>query len=174
MEPVRQPSLRSVGVSVSLVSAYVSLWSLCVSGISTTIAGISTYHVCVTSVNIHKMLYVHVCHCGQTIMHHWCHYSYIYMSVVSICVYGVSMCHWGNILCIKGISISLHRFQEGRNAVHLVCERGDNNSLQFLIHTGAEELVNVQDKVCGCGCVGVGVWVGVGWVWVGGWVGVSV
>ena len=56
-----------------------------------------------------------------------------------------------------------------------MCERGDNNSLQFLIHTGAEELVNVQDKVCGCGCVGVGVWVGVGWVcgwvWVGGWVG---
>jgi ankyrin repeat protein len=36
--------------------------------------------------------------------------------------------------------------QEGRNAVHLVSIRGDNNSLQFLIHTGAEQLVNVQDK----------------------------
>ena len=104
MGPVRQPSLRSVGVNVSLVSAYVSLWSLCVSGISTTIAGIGTYHVCVTSVNIHKMLYVHVCHCGQTIMHHWCHYICQwcqYVSMVSVCVTGV------NILCIKGINISL-------------------------------------------------------------------
>ena len=40
-----------------------------------------------------------------------------------------------------------HR-QDGRNALHLVSMRGDNNSLQFLIHTGADQLINVQDKVC--------------------------
>ena len=44
--------------------------------------------------------------------------------------------------------------QEGRTALHLVCERGDNNSLQFIILSGSETLINVQDQVNCSVCVG--------------------
>jgi ankyrin repeat protein len=56
--------------------------------------------------------------------------------------------HWRAVqhLITCGASKTALTQQDGRNALHLVSMRGDNNSLQFLIHTGADQLINVQDK----------------------------
>ncbi|CAI8041244.1 Ankyrin-1 [Geodia barretti] len=56
--------------------------------------------------------------------------------------------HWRAVqhLITCGASKTALTQQDGRNALHLVSMRGDNNSLQFLIHTGADQLINIQDK----------------------------
>ena len=67
------------------------------------------------------------------------------------------------MLKFQCLHLALPVSQEGRTALHLVCERGDNNSLQFIILSDSETLINVQDQVNCSVCVGRergGEWVG--------------